>query len=381
MEKIGNVTLFPYDAGFVDALRMTNLRTKYEQVFLCTMKGWGYSGLNAGKVDNGECIKGLTISDTFEECVNKSGTVIFLDSDNEVLKGKFIYPKMFDVAMRAKNIIDLLSNNEMKEEVERLCAYNNCQYSSFSWEDRKISTNDLSKELGLVDTDVPVVVVLGETENTKKYLVERSLKNHIEESGYKVELIGSKSFSGFIGDISFPKFIISDKTTGINQILLFNKFIKEIEIERKPDVIIVGVPGGFLPINSRLYGDFGLLANKVLKAIVPDFLIVNVLFEKYYPNFFDELQGILKGKFSSTADAFCVSNYHIDWEKVEQVQPQRIPFLNFSKETISEDMEICRGYTDIPVYNTMSEEELETLSKQVIQKLTQENEKMIFERY
>lgn len=378
--KKEKITIFPYDTNFVDVLRATNIADKYEQIYLCTMKGWGYAGTNAGKVDNGKEIENLVIVDSFEECLEKSDIIVFVDNDNEIIKGKHIYPKMFDAAMRGKDIVDLQVNNVMRQDIKEICSQRNCKYSSYSWDANMIETYETTKHLGLYDTDVPVVVVLGETENTKKYLVERLLKHYIEKRGYNVALIGSKSFSSYLGDISFPNFMIADDEPSVKQVLMFNRFIKEIEQEKKPDLIIVGVPGGFLSCNSKLFGDFGILANKVLKAIVPDFLVVNVLYEKYYEFFFDELQAVLNGRYSVEADAFCISNYHIDWEKVEQVQPKRVPFLCFSEGTVSEEIEKCRTYTDVPIYKTMCEDELQELSEQVIHKLAKENKKMIFER-
>lgn len=51
------------------------------------------------------------------------------------------------------------------------------------------------------------------------------------------------------------------------KIILYNHFIKKIEQEEKPEVIILGVPEGIMPISKFQAGYFGICAFEILNAV------------------------------------------------------------------------------------------------------------------
>ncbi|MEA4922666.1 MAG: TIGR04066 family peptide maturation system protein [Eubacteriaceae bacterium] len=370
------IMIYPYDSNMTDVLRSNRFCDKYKEIYLCTMKGWGLVGNNPGIADGGTLINEMEVEDSFENCLKKVDTVVFVESDKELLKGKYVYPQMYTAASARKNIIDLLENNEIQEEIERYCIECEVNYSPFRRHDLNIEMNDHVKKEGLIECNVPIVVVAGETVNSKKFAVEYGIKEELENQGYNPILVGSKAYCEFLGDLSFPDFMLRHNINDIEQVLMFNRFINKIG--KDADVIIIGIPGGIISCTDYLYGDFGILAYKVFQSINVDFFVFNVLYEEYYPSFFNEMQMFINKRFSTNVDVFNICNKHIDWEKVETAKPRQIPFLSLTTESIESEIKLMNRGNNTPIVSSGNISDMKEIVELLVKKLEVEEKKIIF---
>jgi peptide maturation system protein (TIGR04066 family) len=373
-----NILIYPYDSNTTDLLRSESFCERYNNIYLCSLEGWGLEGKNAGEADKGHKIVGKQVDSSFEQCLEKSSTVVFVESDQKILKGKCIYPQMYKAASERKNIVDLLVKNKIEHEITTFCMECDARYSRYRGNDIQLKIDEHIKRTGLVDTKVPIIVVAGETANLKKFSVQYGLKAELESKGYNVALIGSKSYCEFLGDTSFPRFMLKKEIPDTEQVLMFNRFIKKIERDKNPDAIILGIPGGMISCTDRIYGDFGIVAYKVFQAINVDFLIFNVEYENYYPEYFDEMRTFICQKFSCDVDVFNVCNKHIDWEKVETIRPIEVPFLSLSFESINSEIKRMTKDSIVPVVSSIDGTGIKKITKLLIEKLETKDGRIVF---
>ncbi len=159
---------------------------------------------------------------------------------------------------------------------------------------------------------IPVIFVVGITSYTEKFHVQLTLRKHLLDSGYKVSQIGSKQYSNIFGFHSYPSFM-SETIDNTKKILLFRKYVKCIEQQEQPDIIVIGIPGGIMGANRKHHFDFGITAYMVSHAVEPDYVIMNML---YNPNYteeqLEEINQTCIHKFNWRIDSFHLSNSLLD---------------------------------------------------------------------
>lgn len=168
---------------------------------------------------------------------------------------------------------------------------------------------DISEEQTI---DVPVVFVAGITHYTEKFHVQLVLRKHLLDYGYKVSQIGSKQYSGLFGFHSFPSFMI-EPMDNTERILLFRKYVKYIEQEEQPNIVVIGIPGGIMAVNKKHHFDFGMTAYMVSQAVEPDYTIMSMLYGKNYTkDQLEEINQTCRYKFNFEINSFHLSNALLD---------------------------------------------------------------------
>ena len=112
------------------------------------------------------------------------------------------------------------------------------------------------------------------------------------------------------------------------KIILYNHFIKKIEEEEKPEVIIIGIPGEIMPISKVQPGHFGIHAFQILNAVNPDFLIMSLYGNEISGKYVKELKQIMKYKFVANIDCFYLGNYAQDVFTVNRSRPIEYFLIN-----------------------------------------------------
>jgi peptide maturation system protein (TIGR04066 family) len=224
------------------------------------------------------------------------------------------------------------------------------------------------------EIDTPIILVTGIAERTNKFEIQLTLRERIQKSGYKISQIGTRSYCEMMGFHPFPSFMYGNAISDVNKVLMFNRFIKKIESTEEPDIIIIGVPGGIMPLNREFTNKFGLLAFEISQAIAPDVVIASLLYEDYKPEGFDIYNNSIKYKLGFEVDFFNIANMQFDWsrayeehvmsyisldykfidEKIMRYNSNRIPVLNILNKNDSNHMadkaiEKLVGYSDVQI--------------------------------
>lgn len=177
---------------------------------------------------------------------------------------------------------------------------------------RQGTTSDI--ELSVCDNilyklDVPVIAVAGTGSFSQKFDLQLYLRKEFLDLGYKVSQIGSRPYCEMFGFQSMPKWMFDSTYTDREKVYAFNHYLKRIELNEKPEVIIIGLPEGIIPFNEKHSQGFGLCAYEICSAIHPDYLIMSLYNGEYTQQFLDEMKNLTKYRLHVEIDDFYISNY------------------------------------------------------------------------
>lgn len=314
--------IYPYDEQFSPILRNAYYPDDLEITRIVSPNGWGYGNKDAGATDSGPEI-GLTITTSFEEALSDVDTVLFAQSDRPMDYQKSIWPCMTAAIENKKNIINIL-NDPLCNHAELTAASNSNGKSyhaycngAFELESEFLTlyhTNEYRNEPLQIHS--PVVFVYGLIEQVGKFDTQISLARYFTDKGYSPALVGSRDYAHLGGAIPAPDFLFGGSVQEHVKILMFNHYMKYIESVVKPDVMIVGVPGGILPFNATAHNRFGITAYEISRAVSPDASILCTYQDDFDDDYFSQMSTMCHYRFSSPIDAFIIHNTAIDFSEI-----------------------------------------------------------------
>ncbi len=129
------------------------------------------------------------------------------------------------------------------------------------------------------------------------------------------------------------------------------------------------MPGGVIPINNEFVNRFGITAIEVGSAINVDIMILNLNYDDYTTNFFDDMRLMAKYKFNVESLLFNMTNHKIDFQRSKEDGILRFVTLEKIKvkDMVSKIEEINLYENDENGINKMCEEILEELDGSDIQ--------------
>lgn len=229
----------------------------------------------------------------YEKQLEIADNVLFLDNIRK-LRVECYIDKIHKAILLGKNV---MMSDELKNEVEK-----------YMGETLKgiIVTNEVSKNkknyecVMLQDINVPIVAVLGMGKECSKFEMTVCGNNYFKEKGYKVLTISENSLSFLFGIEKYPDFIFDTHMQLFQKVLAFNNYIAEQVATVKPDIIILGIPGGIMPINKYLHNYFGEFTYMVCNALKVD---IGILCSYYAQN--------IDSGYVSEIERLCAYRYNI----------------------------------------------------------------------
>jgi peptide maturation system protein (TIGR04066 family) len=370
--KKENIIVYPYDSHFAPILRYKSFIEGYNRIYLSSILGWGLCGKDAGYADGGSNLN-LLVDNKFEEYFNICEKVIFVEPDNIIDYNKLIYPKIFAAIDSGKDIVCLLRLNEKLIEIEEYCKKKNVSFQNYrkcniKW---KNLYSNFKREYGLLDIYTPIISIIGISENTHKFSIQLELKSKLELLGYKVSIVRSRSYCEFLGFYSFPSFMYDNNISEIEKVYLFNRYIKDIEVVEKPDVIILGIPGGIIPFNNQIETNFGITAFEIFQSVIPDVSILSIFHEMYTSQNLDMFFNTIKYRFGVEIDAINIANRQIDWVEMINGKPKNVRYITLNQDFLSKRILDCSALTNIPIYNILSGNDALNMANMLIDKLAE----------
>lgn len=367
MNSKEKLLIYPFDIQSSPIVRHANLMGNYELTGIVSPNGWGFSSKDAGSVDGGEDI-GINVNSSFNELIVSVDTVLFMESYNELDIKKLVYSKIQVAADKGKNIICTLNlEDELFKEINEKCMSKGKYFKYYSPSKGLNKCSDTCNLDSLLEITVPVVFVLGVAERTHKFEIQLSLRENLIEAGYKVSQVGSRHYCEMLGIHSFPDFMYSTCLPETKKIILFNNYIKKIEIEEKPDIIVIGIPGGLMPFNKEFNNNFGIFAFEISQAIFPDIAIFSTLYGDYLPIYFEKISLSIRYRLGFEADFFNLSNNSFDFKGSQFAKSMQ--YLTVDSELVDVKKQNFKK-NNISVTNILNQEDAKALTDNVIKKLT-----------
>lgn len=318
---------------------------------------------------------GIVIGNRLDALLDSCDTVIIPETCIPGGFEKELYADMRYIMERGKNIVCLTGMDEpCINGLLALSAQKGVSFEHYSKSrNNPYQFNESIHEESILDINTPVIFVLGLAERTNKFEIQLSLRNEFRKMGYKVGQIGSRHYCELLGFQSFPGFMFDTGLTEAGKVVRFNRFVKEIENQQAPDVIIVGVPGGIMPFNARHTNRFGILAYETAQAITPDAAVLSVLYEDYKPDFFKELSTSVRYKLGFEIDCYNLANTQVDW--VDTVFRNTLSYIKIAPEFI--DGKKYQDGLETPVYNVLNGEDPCKMAKYLVDRISEDEEMMI----
>ncbi len=367
MNSKEKLLIYPFDIQSSPIVRHADLLGNYELAEIVSPNGWGFSSKDAGSVDGGEDI-GINVNSSFNELIDSVDTVLFTESYNKLDIKKLVYSKIQVAADKGKNIICALNlEDEFFNEMNEKCMGKGKYFKYFSPSKELNTFSDTSNLDSLLEITVPVVFVLGVAERTNKFEIQLSLRENLIKAGYRVSQVGSRHYCEMLGIHSFPDFMYSTCIPETKKIILFNNYIKKIEIKEQPDIIVIGIPGGLLPFNKEFTNNFGIFAYEISQAVFPDIAIFSTLYEDYLPTYFEKISLSIRYKLGYEVDFFNLSNNSFDLKSSQFLKSMQ--YLTLDSELVDVKKQNFKK-NNIPVINILNQEDAKALTDNVIKKLT-----------
>lgn len=165
--------------------------------------------------------------------------------------------------------------------------------------------------------NVPVVINMGLSHLVNKSFTHLKVQSSLEQHGIKLVSINHSINNQFCNSFDYPSELFRDTICAEQKIRIFNSFLKYIEKNKKPDLILITIPNDVMTLSPSLTSDYGTFAFIVFNAVEPDYCILNIPYEKHTMSFFDSLIPMLEHRFSIQIDAINISNKKILWSEVK----------------------------------------------------------------
>lgn len=284
------VLVYPFDRAFVPEIEYLNLIEEIEKLYLCSPHGWGYVGeLFEWKG------KQVRVESEFEKLVHICDEVWIVDSYNKLFPEDVLQKKIEYAVHKNKKVI---------------FNYNNCALGC----SKNVGTSmfiDINRYLHMrekiYEINLPVIGIVGISEETDKFELQLLINRILKNKGYNVSHIASRNNIGLIDIHPFPSWLFDADISEKDKIICFNHYVKEIELRDKPDLILIGIPGGILPINDRIYENFGILHYEISWAVTFDYVFCSLLFGNYGADDLNQIRQRIKEIFRIEIDCFNLS--------------------------------------------------------------------------
>jgi peptide maturation system protein (TIGR04066 family) len=220
-----------------------------------------------------------------------------------------------------------------------------------------------TKNSQLFNIDVPVVMILGLGENCEKWGVQLNLHDYFVKKGYKVSLISSNMISQIMGMHTLPDGLDSPNLTFSQQVIGLNAFIKKVELEDKPNLIILGVPGGIMKYSKTVPNGYGYLPFLISNAAAPDISILSLYCGEYSKEHLKEIQSVCFYRFNIRVDYFHISQKVCNYD----FETKQINYYSVDNPYLTE--KIIRPQETMPAFNILDEQSQKKVFDSILNEL------------
>lgn len=286
MEKM---MIYPYSKAYEPYVSSAEVLGEYTITALVSPRGWGYEG---DVVADGQGNK-YTVSADFMEKIDDCTCVWFVADGRQEMPKELLREKLQEAVKHGKRILYTRYGDDHYEEMKQLIPT-----ELYIEKKMKLETMlNLSKDR-TYDIDTPVIVVAGLGQDTDKLAVQLILRRKLMEKGYKVRVISSRRDGDWDGIYEMPEFVFNHSFSESEKIIKLNHYVKQIEIREKPDVLLVGVPGAVLPLDSINHNEFGILAYEISFAVSCDAAVICMPYQSQFDGDYRKLAEDVKSRFS-----------------------------------------------------------------------------------
>ena len=273
--------IYPVSKHVSPLVRYSHL-LNFDQVALCSPKGWCRDSDDFSVFDGG----------------TQTGKQVHTDINHELINADAVYFPESPVQLRLEYLRELVNNvihlgKQVFLDDESIPGISGkrlnvtiLQGEDFIPDLIRSNTPEVCK------IPVPVIFVMGIGPETNKMIVQLALRQFFLEKGYRISQVGTARLSSFFGFHAFPNIFFSNELS-----------IREI---------IIGLPGGIMPLNSVRYEELGEMAYLISQAVTPDCSVLCSYAVSLTADYINKIKQICQFRLGAPVNNLVISNTDIE---------------------------------------------------------------------
>lgn len=288
----------------------------------------------------------ILITAEYEAALTMCDAVLFMESDNMDISASS-YKKYIQKALAEDKEVHFSQKCREFLDSEDLGNYE--KYGEADIDSRLLPDNTYIKYI-----DVPVIGVMGLGNFCNKFCCEVEISSFFREKGYRVIHIGTKDFDGMLGEKKYPEFLYRQEYSVTQRILGWNQYLFELCDREKPDLIVLGMPGGIMPLNNKILNEFGEIPYIISNGIRIDAgVLCSYFYEKVEQKYLTEYKNYCKYKLNCDVEWICVSNSSCRFDP--DSEESRLEYLHYEPEIADKMVIDAEHKVNIHTFNILND--------------------------
>lgn len=293
--------IYPVSKHVSPLVRYGNL-LNFDQVALCAPKGWCRDSDDFSVFDGGI----------------QTGKQVHTDINHELFNADAVYFPKSPVQLRLEYLRELVNNVIHLGKQVFLDDESIPGISGKRLNVTILQGEDFIPDLIRSDTPevckipVPVIFAMGIGPETNKMIVQLALRQFFLEKGYRISQVGTARLSSFFGFHAFPNIFFSNELSIREKIIGLNRYLYHKYLLEKPEVMIIGLPGGIMPLNSVRYEELGEMAYLISQAVTPDCSVLCSYAVSLTADYINKIKQICQFRLGAPVNNLVISNTEIE---------------------------------------------------------------------
>lgn len=302
------------------------------------------------------------ITDEYENALSICDAVLFLASENIEISGP-LYEKYICMAQASSKEVHFSKKcqslfNVSNERKAMICDENESNQSF-------LPQNTYIKYI-----DVPIIGIMGLGDFCNKFCCEVEIASFFRQKGYNVIHFGSKDFDGMLGEARYPEFLFNQNYSVSQRILGWNQYLFELCDREKPDLIVLGMPGGIMPLNNKILNEFGEIPYIISNGVRVDIgILCSYFYEKVDQKYLTEYKNFCKYKLNCNIGWICVSNSSCRFNP--DSEESILEYLHYEPEIADKMIVEAENRENIRLFNILNSESRKKMLRQLYEELTE----------
>ena len=293
--------IFPYTKE--EYCLLTEFISKNYEVHVSSFKGSGLINCDASDIVNKKSLN-IRIQHIEDALLNNYDVIYVTENILQGLDVKEIKKLIVRFKEICKKIIYLGDSNDLNDD------HTIVNISNVS---RKTDLLEASIEIDIMSKlEIPIIYVGGIISDVENFYVALKLKKEFEIHGYKVEIISNSKYTSILGGVEYPKTYLNTNSSIEKQIFDLNKMYHLLYQKYKPDLLIIDIPLGIIPISKKITNNFGVHCDILSTALPGDYFITLFPANMFTDHNVNYTRKILEKKFSIKNESYFLSNVYYD---------------------------------------------------------------------
>ena len=325
---MNSVLIYPFGKESEYWIKFTNLLDNLQPVCLVALQGWDDRKVF---IDNDK--ESIPFSFEFEKSIVKyNPEFIFFADFRFPLDFEIYYLPYIKMAIRYNKKILFGENLKymLRKKYPTILRY---EYTEESFMNTKMEIPN-----SLMQINTPVIFISSMFGGLGKFEIQLKLRKAFLERNVNLMQIDTKEESQYYGFYPMPEFMKNHENSEKDKILLFNRYLKKLEEVKKPDIILIGIPGELYAPSEKYIANLGITAYEIFLSVMPDILLVLLPYAEYREEDYESIRKSIIQKYGVNPDYLIPTNLRLQLDETETYQKER--YLTIVEPDNEEDADL-----------------------------------------